>query len=609
MAGALSLSFDITSIAVSTAIPGLAWALLFALAWRRPGFAESLGLGRRTFWLLLPGALLASFALLPVAPVTDDIVAVSLAGAGFPLAVGVLVLGRIAPPLGRAIVRVFGLLVVETTVLLAIVLLADAGDLGRPRSWGTELSLVVLVAVAFTAVVLAAAARRASSAVRAEAGLVAMTSGVLVLTFAGARAIPGVGIAEGFPYFLLPPMFVGAVAVLAAPLLFPGREALALPAAFFSAGWGVVLGADILWQPPLYAPGPGGLYAIGGAGVLDLVYLSGFLGLLGAWGAHRLLGRGSEPVDPPPAPSPSSPTAALREAYVQGVRGSLAASLAASAVAGRAAAAQAQRLLGRPLPPTQRPWDGLGVPGWVVSDQANLDSVAKSGTREPREAFRAYVTARALVRLGEGLGRPRFASIPQRLLAYVLDLVVLGVAGGAVFAIVAATTPGGIDALLSSVAFNAAIYGLIAVALLYFAIAELWAGATVGKIVLGIEVRNRALGPVDGVSAFLRNAPLLPAMTLFSIGLALAVALLSRGVTTGTSFSGLSVLGGAVVVLTLGLVIVIGTALAGAVGVAVMAVTSERQRVGDLWAGTWVVRRLSRTAAPPEAPPGAVRSG
>jgi len=611
----MTLGLDISSVAVSTAIPGIAWALLFGIAWRRPDFAESLGLGPRTFWLLLPCALLASFALLPIAPVSNDVVAVSFAGAGFPLAVGVLALGRVAPPLRRSAVRLFVPLIALTTLLLAVVLEADAGHLAGvaarlgATAWETELLLVVIVATAFTASVVGLSARSPEPDARSLGGIFALTSGVLVLTFAGAQAIPGVGISEAFPYFLLPPVSVGIVAVLLAGTLFPGREAFALPVAFLAASWGVVLGADILWQPPLYGSGPGGLYAVGGAGVLDLVYLSGFLGLLGAWGAYRLLGRSLAPVGASLAPAPPRPTARLREAYARGVEGSLGASLTASASAARSSALQAQRLLGRPLPEPSRPWDGLGVPGWVVSDQANLDSIARSGTTEPREASRAYVTARALVRLGEAIGRPRFASIAQRLAAFAVDAALLGAVGSAVFAAIAVATPGGLVALLSSAAFNAAIYGFVALALVYFALAELWVGATLGKQLLGIEVRDRALGSVGGVAAFVRNAPLLPVMTLYSVGLSIAIAIAMRGIAPGANLPGLGIAANAVAIVSVGLVVAAGVGLAGAVGVAAMAATAERQRVGDLWAGTWVVRRLTAPAAPAPAAATAVRSG
>ncbi len=608
MVGPATVAFDITAVTVSTAVPGAAWALWFALAWRRPEFAESLGLGRMGFWLLLPGALLASFALLPITPVSNDLLAVSFAGAVFPLAVGLLTLERFAPPLRRSVVRLIVPLASETLVLLGLVLLADAGVLDGVASGlglavgATELLVVGVTAAAWTVafVLFAPGARDASG--RAVAGVFALTNGVLVLTFVGAVAIPGVGISEGFPYYLLPPMLAGVVAVLAAPRLFPRAEAFALPASFLAGGWGVVLGADVLRQPPLYGSGgPAGLYAIGGAGVLDLVYLSGFLGLIAAWGAHRLLGRDETPVGAPLAATPPAPSALIRRAYVRGLDGELGASLTDSALAVRSGALQAHRLLGRPDPPPGRPWDGLSVPGWVVADTANLERAARDGTADPREAVRSWLTARELVRLAGALSRPRFASIGERLVAFLIDAALLGLVGGAVFAVIVLATPGGLVAVLSSIAFNAAIYAMVALALLYFALGELWTGATVGKLVVGIEVRDRSLGSVGGLAALVRNAPLLPAMTFYALGLSIAVAVSLRGYGPGMTIAGLGLLAGTLEVVSLALFVVVGVAFAGGLGVIVMRLTAERQRIGDLWAGTWVVRRVTAPRGPPTA--------
>jgi uncharacterized membrane protein/uncharacterized RDD family membrane protein YckC len=611
----IAVTVDISSVAISTALPGIAWALLFALAWRHPAFAESIGFGPKTFWLLLPGAILASFALLPLAAISDDILAVSFAGAVFPLAIAVVGIERFLQPFGPRALRLFVPLAVETAALLAVVLAADAGRLGTlagsvgVSTWGLELALVAAVAAVIPGVLLALPASRPGGTGRAEGGTLALTSMVLVLTFVGARAIPGVGIAEAFPYFLLPPVLAGVVAAILAPKLFPEGEGFALPAAFFAGGWGVVLGADILWQPPLYNGGPGGLYAIGGAGVLDLVYLSGFLGLLAAWGLHRAFERGYRPVGPAIPPSPPSPSRELREAFAFVTDGAPEAALRASAAAGRASALQAHALVGKPPADPARPWNGLAVPGWVVSDQANLDSVARSGSSDVGEAMRGFVTARALVRLGASLGRPRFASIAQRLAAFAIDLVVLGGAGAAVFAGLVLVTPGGLNGVLGSAAFNAAIYGFVGMGLLYFALGEFLFGATPGKAILRIEVRDRSLGPVGGVAAFVRNTPLLPVLTLYAVGLALSIAIALRGIPANASLAALGLSAGALAIATLVLVVLAGVGLAGALGIAVIAVTSERQRVGDLWAGTWVLRRVSAPASPPSAAPPAGRSG
>jgi uncharacterized RDD family membrane protein YckC len=612
--GPWGLAFDISSVAVSMAIPGIAWALLFALAWRHPGFAKSVGLGPRAFWLLLPGAILASFALLPIAPVSSDILAVSFAGAVFPLGIAVVALDRVVPPLRRWAARLFVPLIAETVVLLGVVVLADDGLLARIRpalgtsSWGVELGLVVLFAAVATTLVAALSARRSDANGRAVAGIFALTSAVLVLTFAGARAIPGVGIAEPFPYFLLPPILVGVVAALLAGRWFPGEEGFALPVAFFAAGWGVILGADVLWQPPLYGTGPAGLYVVGGAGALDLVYLSGFLGLLGAWGLHVLLGRPMTPVGAPISLPPPIPSRRLREAFALASDGSTHPSVSASAAAATASALQAHRLLGSAPRDPSRPWVGLAVPGWVVSDHANLESLARAGTSDPRESWRAYATARALVRLGEALGSSRFATIGQRLAAFAIDAGLLGVAASAIFAGIVLVTPGGLDAVLGSVAFNAAVYGLVGVALVYFAVAEVWFGATVGKALLGIEVKDRSLEAVGGVASFVRNAPLLPVMTLYSIGLALSIAIAMDGFPSNATLAGIGLPAGTLAIVSLGLFVLAGIGLAGAVGIAAIALSGERQRVGDLWAGTWVVRRLRGPGVPSSPPAPVARS-
>ncbi len=146
----IALTNDIVGNVSSLALPALLWALIYLLAWEQGPFATSIGFGRRTFWLLLPGALLASLVLLPIQPGAND--------------------------------------------------------------W---------------------------------------------------LAIPGVGIEESFPMYLLPPFGAGGGAVVAAEWVFPGGEGLALPAAYVAGTFGVLVGADVLREPPLYiAGGPAGLYAI-----------------------------------------------------------------------------------------------------------------------------------------------------------------------------------------------------------------------------------------------------------------------------------------------------------------------------------------------------------
>jgi uncharacterized membrane protein/uncharacterized RDD family membrane protein YckC len=599
------LALDIVANAVSVALPGIAWALFFLLAWRAPGFAESLGLGRREFWLLLPGALATSFAVLPLMPVAQDVLAVSFSGAVFPLLVATLALRRLFPANFRGTTLVLVALGLESAVLLGLVLgaatpgfdaFARALAIGRT---GAIDVLVGLVALVFGAGAVASFGRSGHVG-RARALTVFLaSSAVMVLTFFGTEAIAGVGIVESFPYFLVPPVFAGIVLGVNARVLFPGEEGYALPAAFFAGSWGTTLGADLLRQPGLYGPGPAGLYVIGGAGVSDLVYLSGFLALGGAVLVHVLLGRPFPSLGVPAAPTLPNPAARLRAAYDLGLHGETAASLRASAEAADAAAAEARLLkLGTVTNlDDPRPWQGLTVPGWVVSDHANLRSAAAANTTEPVESLRGWLTARWLVRWSAMLARERFAPIGLRIVAYLVDLVVVLLVATGVLVGAAALVPGSLDTLLSSVGYNAAIYACLTGGFLYFVLAELWTGTTLGKRLFRLEVRSRSLGPLDGVGALVRNVSLVPSLTVAVVGIGIAVAFLARGL-GAISVAGVGLPAGVVAAIGVGAFVGGGVAVFGGVGVLAITLSFERQRVGDAWARTWVVRSVSAPAVP-----------
>jgi uncharacterized RDD family membrane protein YckC len=591
-----ALAFDTAGNAVSVALPGVLWAALFLLAFGRPEFAASVGFGRLTFWLLLPGAFFATLTLLPVAPIGPDWLAVSFAGAIFPLFVCGLALDRLAPPLRRSLTVYLGALLAVGTGLLLLVLpssealaAAAGGLVGGSAAAGQN--LLVVLGATIAAVVAGALGLRGGPAGRLAALLI-LTLAVVAGTFVASIALPGVGIEEAFPTFLFPPVLAGMLAVLVAPRLVPGAEGLALPMAYIASTFGVLIGADVLRQPPLYVGGPSGLYTVGGAGVLDLVYLSGLLGLAAAYGTHRLLGRSLDPVGAPLPPSPPAPWTRLLAAFRIGVGGDTAAALRGASAASRDAAAQAARLLNAPPADPARPWASLPVPGWVVSDDANLAAAAAAGTSDGREAFRGWLTARWMVQLGQELGARRFASVGQRILAFILDLAVVSVPALLVWAAMAFATPGDLGALLSNVPYNAAALGFIGVAFLYLVLAERLAGTTVGKWALGLVVRDRAMARASFRSLLVRNAPLLAPLTLVGLGGAIAVGFLTKAGSSATiAILGLPLPTGVFAFAFTLAFVAGGIALLGTIGILVMAVTSERQRIGDLMAGTWVLRR------------------
>ena len=628
MVDPFQLTNDIVGNTVSLALPGLLWATLYLVAWEREPFAESIGFGRRSFWLLLPGALLATFAILPIAPVSTDWVTVSFAGALFPLLVGLLAFGRAAPPRSRSLTRFLALLAVEGGLLFLLVLPVTAGlshavasPLGLSDYVGNDL-VVAVGAVAFSGLVGGAALTSPDPLGRRVAFLVALTSSVLVLTFVGSAAIPGVGITESFPFFLFPPVVAGLVAAVLAGQVFPKEEGFAIPAAFLGSTFGVLLGADLLRQPPLYGSGPSGLYTIGGAGVLDLVYISGLLAFVAAYLGHRALGRDWTPVGTPLPSTELPPNTRLARAFRAGLDGRLSESLRDSAAASHAGVGQARGLLGLGPAPEDRPWQGLAVPGWIVADQTNLDSSARAGTEDGREGFRSWRTARWLVWVAHDLGLRRFATVGARVAAFLIDLALVTVPAVLLWVAMLLTMPGGFSDALSNVAFNAAIFGFIAWAFLYFVLVETFWGTTVGKRLLGLEVRERTFALPSGLSSLVRNTTVLPLLTVVGIGVAIALAFgLKTGTSTTLSLGGVALPTGLLALFGVLSFVVGGVALLGVGAVVLIVVTSDRQRLGDLWAGTWVVRRQPPSptggATPPEGavatappkPPGAGPSG
>jgi uncharacterized membrane protein/uncharacterized RDD family membrane protein YckC len=589
------LANDIAGNVAALAFPAVLWALLYLIAWEHGSFATSVGFGRRTFWLLLPGALLATFVLLPITPIANDWLAISFAGALFPILVAVLAFGRFAPPAARSVGLYLVLVIAESAALLGIVVAIASAQ-------SQVLAIVLVAAVVPLAVGVAALGTSQRALVGRVAATLGLTSGVIVGTFLASTAIPGVGIEEVFPIYLLPPIVAGVVAVVAADALFPREEAFALPIAYIASTFGVLIGADVLRQPTLYAPGtPSGLYAIGGAGVLDLVYLSGLLALGAAYAMHRALGRGFAPVGPPLSDPSPTPVGRLGQAFRAGVDGRIDESLRGSSIAARQAADQARHLLGQPDPPDDRPWQGLPVPGWVVSDQANLDAIAKAGSTDGREGFRAFLTARWLVLLGREIGTRRFGSVWQRTAAFCLDLVVVGLPAALVWVFFLRSTPGSLDALASNIPFNASVYGFAAVAFFYFVLAETLGGRTLGKAAFGLSVRDRELDRPGFLTSLVRNASKLPTLTVLGVGLAIGLLLLIKaGASTSMSpAGGLLVPVGLLDFLGILAFVVGGIGLLGAIGMLSIVLTSERQRFGDLVAGTWVLR-----TTPPAVPPG-----
>jgi uncharacterized membrane protein/uncharacterized RDD family membrane protein YckC len=595
MVDGITITLDVVETSVYFVAPGLLWLFVFLLAYSDDELARGSGFGRITFWLLLPAALLGEFANVLIFGLRSDLLAVNVGGGLVPVLLAVWLLLQVAPGGRRAV----------TSILVAMAVGSVGALLAYLWLSGPLLYVVVAASTAIPAVALYVASPRfrldGSEVAPVAASIVGLFAATVLLTALTTSTIPGVGIVSAFPEYLIVPTAIGA----ATPLLLRRRfgESLApcLAIAYASVTLGVLVGADVLHQPPLYANGPGALYAIGGAGLLDLLYLSGQLSLLGSYGAVRYLQRNAG-VRRREAPGPSSPMRRMRHAWYLGLEGEFQASLQEAQRGSVEAVATLRRLAGlRPADPSN-PWEGIGAPPWVALDQTNLDAVARRPGTPGREAYRGWLTARALVGVAHFLGSRYRASSRARCNAFAFDLAVLALLTAAGDLLVLYPLRQSLDQLVNGIPLNAIVVAPVGWGLLYFVIMEGWFGATLGKWYFGLTVTSRLGTPAGFRSILIRNLPRIVPLSLVAYGLAFgtAVALHPRG---GPFTSGFG--GAAAYELALSAGIMAGMALTTLVSVACIATTEEGQRIGDLLADTWVLTEPAARPVPAPAVPAA----
>ncbi|MGC2289921.1 MAG: DUF1614 domain-containing protein [Thermoplasmata archaeon] len=583
----------------------LLWIGLFAWAWSRPADARASGFGRMAFWLLLPGALLSSLADVPFLPWAGDVLAINLGGALIPIALTLVLLRReLGTPGWRLAGIVLLIVAAETATQFAIVLVSTSflsGLLVLAAAGGTVASAAVALPLWTTR----PAAMRAVT-------FVALVSVAISFTFFSSQAIPGVGIVSTFPFYLVGPIVVGLAAAWVATAVWGVAAYRGLGIGYGTGTLGTLIGADVLRQPPLYTGAGGELLAIGGAGVQDLVYFSGLLAL--GTGLLFVLIRSRGAPSDSSASAPLSPELSLRAAAERLAKGDPAGAIRDSVIASQGATDRVRSIFQLPSPvQPAAAWEGLPVAPYVANDYRNFIACKDEPAPTPREAIRNLAMATQFVRLGRDLTRIRFAAPGRRGWAAVVDLAVVTAPALVLWSVLAWTQPGGLYGILDGLPFNLAVFGYVGYAVLYYVVCDALFGVTIGKSLFHLTVTDRTYARPTLLQSFVREAP--KAVPIFVIGEFGAPALLFLLLASSSSLSAfgtnLTFLTGAVLV---GIVLV--TVIASlAIGGVQVSRDSERQRLGDRWASTWVVDRRAVTPAwgatrttsavpPGPAPPG-----
>ncbi len=583
-----ALTNDILQNSIFFLTPAALWLFLYLFAWEKGELATRLGFGRGTFWLLLPGSFLGSVANLPFFPWNGDILAINIGGGLIPVVLALMLLLRTVDLPRNALLGTLALFAGESLTLLVVV------ETNLPASVTLE-AVFGIAAVPSVGLIVWASTRPAlqrSTGIRVGFFL-ALTSGLTVVMFLTTAAVPGLGIVSAFPDYLVAPIGAGALATVLMRAVFHWPLERSLPIAYSTTTLGVLIGADLLREPPLYAPGTApALFAIGGAGFLDLLYLSGLLALAAAYLSFRLLQGESPTLVGSIAVRDDPPGVKLRAAWKEGTAGRVTESLAFATSAVRDAAAQADLLAGQATATASGPRSGAAPAApWLVVDQRNFENLVHSGTSDPGEAFRAWQTCRWLVRASLQSARSRFARWSQRTWAFAIDLVIVTLPALGIFALIVATAPGTATQILVGVPLNAAVLGYSSYALAYFVLAELLFGHTLGKSLMHLSVYRRNFHPIGGIPALVRNLPKLIPLSTVGAGLEFIVVALIKGASLfGTLPFGSAVgLAAGLTAALVGLGVGIVVMTIGAVSVFVISRSHESQRVGDFLAGTWVV--------------------
>ena len=592
------LAGDIVQFWAESALPGLLVLFLYLFTWEDPRRAEPAGFGPRTFWLLIMGGLLGLDGFLPLLRLGDIYLAVSLAGGIIPLFLSLRFLGRELGGGTMTLVLFAGAFAAECLAAFAVVYrLGQSPVLSGP--WLLAALAAPPAALAGIGALLRPASSSWTTALYRLSGFLAICSIALFGTFLTTEALPGYGIVSTFPWYLATPALVGALCALVAPALFPRSAASAVPVSYAAVTFGVLIGADLLRQIPLYTPGTSALYVIGGAGPGDLLYLSGLIAIIPAYLVGRLMRR---PVrETGIAPALGSPERTLRAGESSFYAGDYSGTARASVQAVAESLERSRRILADAPSPIAPP---PGLTGWAGADQANLDRLAGAGPIDSREAARAYATAAALVGLDRRAASGRFAPFGRRAWAFLLDLAVLCAVAAPLWLFAAVATPGADRLTGTAPLMLVAETAFPVIGFLYFALDEALTGTTVGKRALGLVVRSPELRPPSLLSAMVRTVPRLLVLTVVGVIGPVALALLlGPPALSGVGPTGAQLLLGALEVLALAMELGLILGLTGLVSLAIILAGPERQRLGDLWARTWVLR------APAGMPPGPPSAG
>lgn len=343
--------------------------------------------------------------------------------------------------------------------------------------------------------------------------LVVGVSAVSVVAYRITRYEPNVGIVAEFPYFLIPSLLGLVIAVLFGWLT-DDDIYHQIPYTYTFAVLGNLIGADLVRIPLLVEEGIMG--SIGGAGAMDLVYLSGLIAALPLIFIYYW----SEPLRDRTDLVSKSRTALNQREFKKSYK------LIYKSV--QIEMDKAKRLIDRiyssPFNSAKQFTDVevlkyLNFHPYVIFDYIWFKKSDKFNSLEMAEKY--FLTGR-LVRDGvEDRLNERINSLSRRMIAYIIDLIILVIP---IFIavyyllqkdLIGITIVGGTPVFEGRTILFAILSLSVSIQFLYFTLLEWWLGGSFGKLILGLRVMDDDFKHFSFIQSAARNAGRYADMLLF----------------------------------------------------------------------------------------------
>jgi len=324
------------------------------------------------------------------------------------------------------------------------------------------------------------------------------TTVVSILAYSVSRIEPGVGIVAEFPYYFLPAAS-GLIISLLFGLLMKKDEKFQIPYAYTIGVLGTLIGADLIRIPELVQRGV--LGSMGGAGAMDLVYLSGLISSVPLIFLYFFRHDYSPPVDPLLRAKKHLNKGEYKESKKQIVKGI------------QREIEKAYKLLSRNanpmfLKPSKTPSDVLRCLGFspiVVKDYITLRQSEEKN--DLIEAKKDLLTGRLLSISIKNRLSEVYTSFLRRFLAYMLDIILMSVPFIIFFFYVFSEILSSNSRMLIGEPIFLAILSLAtSIQFIYFTLTEWYFGRSLGKAAVGLRVLDDDLNDITFAQSAARNS-------------------------------------------------------------------------------------------------------